>query len=186
MPLPRPTLLPVGALAAAAALAACGGGVEPGGPDSGPTGQGELLLGGADDTGNGFVPLEDGADVPLIGGAQGGFHVWIGLRVRGIEGELRIEREARRVSDGELVLRTPVQELVVPGEAMDGWWERPDAAASFMCPSPIAIQVYDEEIVFRAEITSEDGELLAVDDLVAVPRCPDGDQAEFCQSICGG
>ena len=173
-------------LAAAAALAACGGGVEPGGPDAGPAAEGELVLGGASDEGAGFVPLQDGADVPLIGGAQGGFHVWTGLRIRGVEGNLRIEREARRMSDGELVLRTPVQELLVPGEAMDGWWDRPDAAASFMCPAPVGLKVYDEPLVLRAEVRSVDGELLAEDELVIVPRCPDGDQAAFCRSICSG
>jgi hypothetical protein len=174
-------------LAAAAALAACGAGVEPAGPDGGgPLPEGELVLGGASDEGAGFVALDDGAEVPLIGGAQGGFHIWTGLRLRGLEGDLRIAREARRLSDGELVLRTPIQELAVPGEAMDGWWDRPNAAASFMCPSPIGLKVFDEELVLRATIRSIDGELLAQDDLVVVPRCPDGDQAEFCRSICGG
>jgi hypothetical protein len=169
------------------AATACGGGVmTPGEPDARAEPEGDLVIGGADDSGFGFVALDDGSDVPLIGGAQGGFHVWTGLRVRGIEGELRMEREARRMSDGELVLRTPVQVLRVPEDAMDGWWERPEAAASFMCPSPIGIQVHDEELVLRTVVTSPDGELLAEDDLVVVPRCLDGDQAAFCRSICSG
>lgn len=32
-----------------------------------------------------FEPLEDGQQVALVRGAQGGFHLWLSLRVRGLE-----------------------------------------------------------------------------------------------------
>src|SRR5687767_3853593 len=97
------------ALAITAALtagtAACagsdpdGGGPDGGGgeADAGADPTGELLLGGAEDTGTGFIDLADGSDAPLIAGAQGGYHVFTSLRARKMKGELRIEREARRV-----------------------------------------------------------------------------------------
>lgn len=32
-----------------------------------------------------FEPLEDGQSMPLVAGAQGGFHLWISARARGID-----------------------------------------------------------------------------------------------------
>ncbi len=175
------------------ALAACGGGGDPsGGPDGGgdqadaglePTG--ELLLGGAEDGGDGFVALEDGADATLIAGAQGGYHVWTRLRARSMKGELRIEREARRTADGVLVLAVPVQELFVPDEAMEDWWEQPDPWPNFMCPSPVGIQVYDQEIEFTVQVKTVDGALVGEDHISLVPRCPAGDEAN-CHDRCSG
>ena len=34
-----------------------------------------------------FEPLEDGQEVELVRGAQGGWHVWVSLRMRGIDVE---------------------------------------------------------------------------------------------------
>lgn len=180
------------ALAILAALPACGAGGDPGGagpdagaPDAGGEPSGELLLGGAEDTGIGFVALEDGADAPLIAGAQGGYHVYTGLRARGMKGELRIEREARRVSDEVLVLSVPVRELLIPDEAMEVWWQEPEAWPNFMCPSPIGIQVYDQEVEFAVQVRTVDGELVGEDTITLVPRCPAGDE-QNCHERCSG
>ena len=35
----------------------------------------------------GFEPIEDGQDLPMIEGAQGGWHLWISLRTRGLDPE---------------------------------------------------------------------------------------------------
>ncbi|HEY8428812.1 MAG TPA: hypothetical protein VIL20_10575 [Sandaracinaceae bacterium] len=43
-----------------------------------------------------FEPVEDGATLPLIRGAQGGWHVWIAVRAEGLEsdgGMLSIEHQ---------------------------------------------------------------------------------------------
>lgn len=181
------------ALAIAAVLAAgcAGSDPDPAGPDGGgetdaaPEPTGELLLGGAEDGGTGFVELADGADAALIAGAQGGYHVWTSLRARRMKGELRIEREARRVDDGVLVLSVPTQELIVPDEAMEDWWQEPAAWPNFMCPSPVGIQVYDRAIEFTVQVHTVDGELVGEDHITLVPRCPAGDQ-ENCQSRCSG
>jgi hypothetical protein len=182
---------------ALATLAACGGG---GGGWGGGDGDGEpdasaptaeLVLGSASADHRQFVAIDDGDDVPLIPGSQGGFHVWTGLRVRGATGTLHLERQARRVSDDELVLLATTVELHVPDEPKGDWWERPDgtsdnALPSFMCPTPIGIRIRDEPLHLAAQILTEDDELLAEDELVFVPRCPDGDQADFCFDICSG
>lgn len=180
------------ASAAAVALAACGGGGEEvGGPDAAPP-VAELILGGASQDGTGFVTVEDGDDVTLVGGAQGGFHVWTGVRVRGAAGTVHLEREARRLSDDKLVLRASTVVMEVP-ELGGTWWERPDgtqvdALPSFMCPTPIGIRVRDEPLILRAQLLSADDELLGEDELTLVPRCPvdDAGEAEFCAEICSG
>jgi hypothetical protein len=147
---------------------------------------GEALAGSAAADGSGFVPVDDGAGVELIPGAQGGFHVWLNVKVQGLAGRVLFERRARRVSDGVLVFRGLRQLLDIPEDAMETWWDNPLATPAFMCPSPIGIKVYDEELVFEIEITGEDGEVLATDQLILVPRCPEGEQAEFCRQICAG
>ncbi len=166
------------------ALFACGGGGDPGEP--GP----ELVLGSASEDRTQFVPVDDGADVPLVPGSQGGFHVWTGVRVRGAAGILHLDREARRMSDGELVLLASTFVLELPDEAMDDWWEHPhgddNALPSFMCPTPIGLRVRDEPLILRAQILTEDDDLLAEDDLIIVPRCPADTQADFCAEICSG
>jgi hypothetical protein len=150
-----------------------------------PSESAELLVGGALADGTGFVDLDDGADAELVPGAQGGFHVWINVRVLGAAGPLRIAREARRLSDGALVLAGSRHRIEVPSEAMQTWWTSPVAAASFMCPSPVGITVFDDEMEFTVRLEDDEGTEIARDRLVVVPRCP-ADKAGFCVSICSG
>lgn len=145
---------------------------------------GQLVIGSSELSGVGFVSVDDGADVELVSGAQGGFHIWTALRATGVAGEVFLEREARLVSDGTLILRAQRMYLEVPEDAMEDWWESAEAAPSFMCPSPVGVTVYDTEIALTATLTDGDGEILAEDHKVLVPRCPTGDQQEFCERIC--
>ncbi len=55
-----------------------------------------------------------------------------------------------------------------------------------MCPTPLGLHVRDEPLILRAQVLTEDDELLAEDELLFTPRCPEGDQAEFCADICSG
>lgn len=51
-----------------------------------------------------FRPLEDGNDVYLVPGPQGGQHIWIGLRARGVNPmQPRVELKAYRASDNQLI-----------------------------------------------------------------------------------
>ena len=54
----------------------------------------ELEAGIAEADGLGFAPIVDGSDFVLEPGAQGGFHVWVNLRVHGLAGEYYVERDA--------------------------------------------------------------------------------------------
>lgn len=164
---------------------ACG---AAGGEDQADAGfsSGEMWLGGADPDGQGFVELVSGADAELIPGAQGGFHVWIGVRVQKAAGHLYIEHQARRQFDGALVLAGSRRVLDVPEDAMTDWWQSPFAAPSFMCPAPVGLRVVDEPLVFSSILSTEDGQVIARDELVLVPRCPVGEYAAFCAQICSG
>jgi hypothetical protein len=175
----------------AVVVALCGCGDDPDQPDGGLGLAAELVVGSTSSDRTSFVEVADGDDVPLVSGSQGGFHVWTGLRVRGASGTLYLEREARRVSDGELVLRASTVVMELPDHAMADWWERPDgdsgeALPSFMCPTPIGLRVRDEPLRLRAQVLTPDEELLAEDEMVFVPRCPEGDEADFCAEICSG
>lgn len=166
-----------------AVSAGCGGAELPEPPGPGDI---EVEVGSAALDGAGFLAVEDGTEVELVPGAQGGFHVWLGMRVRGAAGRLWIEREARRVSDDALVYRGLAQALDLPEEAQDAWWESPLAAPAFMCPTPVGIQVFDEELRFTVRILDDDDQVVATDEIVLMPRCPTGDQEDFCYVICAG
>lgn len=146
----------------------------------------DLQIGLSESGSEGFVEVDDGADVVLASGAQGGFHVWTAPRFRGAAGTLYLERQARRVSDGTLMLRASTLVIDVPIDAMSDWWRDQQAVPSFMCPAPVGLQAFDTEVEFTFELRNEDEELLATDRLVLVPRCPEGEEGEFCRDVCSG
>lgn len=185
----RHVLHPALLLGTAILPAACGGASasEPDASvDAGPAGSAELVMGSAMYSGESFVAVDDGAEVELIPGAQGGFHVWINVRIRGAQGNLYLQRDARRVRDGELVSRGLPYLIEVPAEALEHAWESPYAAPAFMCPAPLGLNIIDEELVFTATLSNAEDQVLATDELVLIPRCPSGDQEEFCRRICAG
>jgi hypothetical protein len=167
------------AVAALASLAGCG--------DEElvtPPVQAELRVGTAQADGVGFLAIPDFTEVDLVPGAQGGFHVWVNVSLHGVAGPITIEREARREADGELVLRALAQRIDVPEDAMVDWWDNPNAAPAFMCPTPIGLSVIGEPIRINVTIRGTDDEVLAEESMVVIPRC--NLQPEFCQSICSG
>lgn len=154
-------------------LGACGGSPP---PEPAAT----LELGAIDASGQ-FSPIADGADVTLVAGAQGGFHVWLGYRVTGMaSGATRLERWAHRKSDGQLVLRM-ASTIEIGAPASDGSWQPADPIPMFMCPSPIGLSVIDQPIVFELELP--DAQLSR--SVTLVPHCPDAER-DFCVRICSG
>jgi hypothetical protein len=144
-------------------LVACGGA----GPIS-------LALGGANDDGSGFVAL--GGDVDLVAGAQGGFHVWLKYRVHGLSEKVHVVRSAVR-ADGKTILNAlPLAQMI--SEDFES-----DALPSFMCPTPVGVQVYDQTVELKLELR-DDQATLAEASAQVVPRCPPDD--DFCRRICGG
>src|SRR5688572_22592811 len=143
----------------------------------------ELQVGTADRDGTGFHDVAEGADAELVAGAQGGFHVWVNVRVQGAAGVLGLSREARRVEDEQLVLRALEQPLEVPGDAMTAWWESPRAVPSFMCPTPIGVGVVDRAIRIEVLLLDDADAVLGIDTVTVTPRCPIGQNEAWCRDI---
>jgi hypothetical protein len=167
-----------GVFALCALAAGCGGDDPPPPPQPG-----EVVLGTAATDGSGFLTLAD--DVTMVAGAQGGFHVWMKYRLKGMSGlEVHVQQTARRQRDNVLV-SIGQRQVDVGAPGADGFWETPLATPIFLCPTPIGIVVADEPLNFQVEITTADGEALGTGQARAVPHCP-ADQSTFCNNICRG
>lgn len=175
---------------AATALLGLVGCEPPPPPDSLP---GQLSLGTIDTQGR-WVDLVEGAEVELVPGAQGGFHVWLKYRVSGLSGRVRVSRIADRIGPGDTrqrVLTAPSTVLELPAGTSP--WETPDPIPSFMCPTPIGVSVLDAPIAFQvtmeaADATSTPPATLARAAVTLRPHCPpvgDGTRP-FCLQICQG
>ncbi len=147
-------------------------------------GAGALSLGGTALDGSGFLPLT--GDQALVPGSQGGFHVWLKFRLRGVAAsKIGVRRTARRSSDDRLLLQS--EGTVEVGEPDgEGVWQIPTPFATFLCPSPLGVDIIDTPVRFRVVITHEDGTPIDEAESEATPRCPTDAQAQFCQSICSG
>ncbi len=58
-----------------------------------------------------FEPLADGAEVPMVKGAQGGWHVWVSVRAEGLDsglGSIEIEHQPADESEPAQVSRVGV------------------------------------------------------------------------------
>lgn len=165
-------------LAVALALlgAGCGGAT--------PIGDGMLSLGGTAIDGSGFLPLT--GDQELVSGSQGGFHIWLKFRIHGMSPEpVTVHRTARRISDNRLLLQGEgTTEVGAPDET--GTWELPSAFPTFLCPSPLGVDLIGQPVRFRVELIGPDGAAIDAAESDATPRCPTDNQAPFCQRICSG
>lgn len=164
-------------------LSACaadaGGAADAPSPDAGSV---ELVLGTTAADGSGFLPLA--GDQTLVSGSQGGFHVWLKVRVGHASGALALHRTARRVSDAKLILDT--QGALQVDAVAGGTWEQPSAIPSFMCPTPIGVAVRDQAVRLEATLLDPLGATLAAASAEFTPRCPDGAELEHCLDICSG
>jgi hypothetical protein len=156
-------------------------------PDPDAAGPSPVVLGTTSGDLTAFLPLV--GEQTLVAGAQGGYHVWLRLRLArmGMR-DVRVHRTARRSADARLILDT--EGVLSVGEAgPDGVWELPGdkSIPTFMCPSPIGVAVQGQPL--RLEVTVSDaqtGEALGTGTAEFTPRCPDGDQAAHCVDICSG
>jgi hypothetical protein len=153
----------------------------------------DLQLGTVDLRKNGdtrWVDLTDDQQVELAPGAQGGFHVWLLYRIGENDQprKLRIERIADRIGDGEIRQRvlTTSNNIEVPAMPL---WELPAPVPSFMCPTPIGVNVIDAPLELLVRVSDDaSGTELAEKSVRIFPGCPpDGDaQRDFCLRICQG
>lgn len=136
---------------------------------------------------NRWVDLVDGQGVELAPGAQGGFHMWLHYRVQGAAGPVLVKRVADKVAqDGARarVLTTQLNQTFLAGEVYQTEYPIP----SFMCPSPIGVNIIDQTLELTLRLETLAGAFLGERRARVVIRCPPaGDpQREFCLMICAG
>lgn len=151
---------------------------------------GTLLIGTApssDGTGN-FVEVSNGGDILLHPGAQGGFHIYVHVRLDNeslarMEGQPLLERTARVVQNGLLASRASNRVNMMIPSSTDGFSELEQSIPLFLCPTPVDVTVANEPILLEIEATGEEG-VSVQGSLEVIPRCPDDAQGEFCRRIC--
>ena len=134
---------------------------------------------------DGVTPQALTADSTLTAGAQGGFHVWLNLKVTGAKADAtRIKHTIRRKSDGVL-FSTGDRTLRIGEPGPDGSWETSPAWPAFLCPSPLGVNVLGETAVIKLELSTVAGEVLGSGEVTTKFTCPAAQQT-FCDSICKG
>lgn len=174
------------AVAAAVALVAAGcGGPARSSPDASATpdaASDRLVLGTAAADGRGFAPFA--ADQVLVEGIQGGFHVWLKIRVTAMPpGIATLHRTLHRAADGQLLLdaRTALQIGAADGDT----WEQPSPLPLFLCPTPPGVAIVDQGV--QLEVALDDpaaGAPLTARAAFNV-HCPD-DARTSCLALCSG
>lgn len=164
-------------------LAACGEPIE--GPDGGSDGgvlwaEGTLELGGEAADG-GYLPLPP--ESFATPGAQGGYHLAVLYQVTGQALERVVfAHRVTRVRDDVLVSKG-TRTLDVTPVAAGASWITPGPVIIFICPTPVGVNVVDEELNF--EVTAaKGGVVLGRAAARSVFRCAATDS--FCASICSG
>jgi hypothetical protein len=168
---------------------ACGG-EQPVDP---PPQYGPLVVGGGPDDGtSGYVELTDGQDVTLVPGAQGGFHVYLNVRVEeksmNADHALYIDRKARRIDTDQLVSQNRQLASFIPAEQDEALYETEKPMLMFLCPAPIGIQVNDQTLTVKVQalLHHKDPEPIAEGTIRLTPRCPENTSKDFCLKICSG
>lgn len=141
----------------------------------------QLTLGTAAVDGDGFSPLL--GDQTLVAGPQGGFHVWLKLRVVGFPaGPATLHRSASAVATGASLL--DIDSGIQVGAAADGSWEQPSPLPLFLCPTPAGVSIIDQMVRADIALTSA-----GLDQLTATTtftaHCPD-DAHTACIELCSG
>ncbi len=170
-------------------IAACGG------PTAPEPGTGHLYIGtavgmGSDPSTLSYAPLQDNTELMLEPGAQGGFHVFLHLRVddfaiADMGDRPLLQRWARRVDTHDLVSRAKRTHAFIPSDE-PGILELDRAIPLFLCPTLIGIAVANEPLELEIELSRDEMSPPLKADIRFTPRCPEGDQKEFCRNICFG
>lgn len=171
------TLMLLGALV----CLGCGGGK--GEPDGSVTQDaawpdGALQLGVRSDGGSDFQVLP--AEVSLVPGAQGGYHVEVRYQVSGEPTNAVLFTHRAHLTDtGALVSKGTRQFDVLPTGG--AWLSEPFPI--FMCPTPVGVTVTNQNVTIEVTATSADGGLLGTTSGTTKLRCGAG---QYCETICKG
>ncbi len=71
-----------------------------------------------------YLPLAPSQTVPIVGGPQGGFHIWVALRSTGLGDEVLAKmRVLDKADDGAITLVDPIERMVELCAVGEGWHE---------------------------------------------------------------
>ncbi len=137
----------------------------------------------------GYLPLTDGQELVLEPGAQGGFHVYLNLRLdqdaaNSVGTTPIVAGEARRTVDNRLVSRLTDRRVELEPQGVE--FDTASNVLLFMCPAPAGVPVADQELQIELRVSTDRGGPAIKGMLRFTPRCPQGAQAEFCRNICFG
>jgi len=104
-----------------------------------------------------FDALEDGQEVELIRGAQGGWHMWVSLRVRGVDMDRPLIELSVQPADESRPADETAIALPFESENSEGWRQRIGYTGIVEDPSCLV----GELVRFRVEMTTPDGEVLS-------------------------
>lgn len=129
--------------------------------DATPTGVPDLLVG----TGQyAFERVEEGGDVPIIFGPQGGYHIWVGVLAENVERRCVAEVRMALLDEAPTPVGNPLYFDVELFEADDGWLQ--------FAGLPLVVdreQVEDRPVRIDVDLTDDEGFAIAAS-LSAVPR----------------
>ena len=159
------------ALLPASALCSCGDddvdpcAVAPVGP---PTLE---ILGSPEEGGTSTEPIVDGAQRPLIRGAQSGFHLWMNLRIGGMcPSEVRIARRMSDAETGNVIISQGERATFKPTPGDPNVFQLDAAFAFFMCPQSLGYPIRDQLVRAEVQVTDANGRTASAM-VTMVPTC---------------
>lgn len=121
----------------------------------------EAVLGSTGQEVYAFRPLHDGDAVFLTPGAQGGQHVWVALRSRGLDPSgVSVLLTARRPADDAIVATLRLRTALRVADDAPGWFRVPPQP--LVIPDESFCDLLHHEIVLRAEVTGDRGRCAVV------------------------
>ncbi|MEK6607257.1 MAG: hypothetical protein AABZ30_06300 [Myxococcota bacterium] len=141
-------------------------------------GEGELVVGAGDPDAPVFDPLPDDGTIPLFPGPQGGYHVYLQFRARGLDAtSVWIDRRLIDADSGLVLVELREARALV--DAGDGWRGIESGVQTNLCPSDIpGWALHDRAFDLGVVLTDMDDEARTIETKREIrPSCPDGDDA---------
>lgn len=147
---------------------------------------GALIIGGGNDDGSaGFIDLAENQELLLRPGIQGGFHIFLNVRMSESDmtstSYVYLDRTAKRERDGELLFQSR-ERVSFTESAEPGYFETEYPIRIILCPTQRDRAVIAETLLVGVEADGTE----AAGVIRVRPRCPDDDLAAFCAHICSG
>lgn len=158
-------------------LVGCGSS-ESGGEDldgSNGTADRQLFIGEGDALTNAFTAIQDGDPLPLIGGPQGGYHVFLQMRVTGVKPDVGNLTTKLVQPDAALILREQHNSIaLIPPEEGAQDLGIASGLQVFVCPALIpGYAMQDTQLRVTLELLT--GGVDIESSVLISPQCPAGD-----------